>query len=181
MANKNIQIPMPREAFRQRYGAVPGQSYSISEFLELIEPTYQVYQEQISRCISGLTDYAAQRAAARQDGQLPMLRNLVMEMACFWNLDGGMDRAADERMEQKYGSGFDRAVSEARQSGQSPALSSQAKEDVLSGLEVHIQEMSNNEGPDEWIEKSASLARQLQSEWRTELAPSQQDMLTLMM
>lgn len=181
MANEKIKIPMPREAFRQSYGAVPGQSYSVSEFLELIKPTYHVYEEQISRCISGLTAYAAQCAAAQQDGQLPMLRNLVMEMAFFWNLDGGMDRASDERMKQKHGGGFDRAVSEARQSGQSPAFSSQAKEDVLSGLEVHIQELSNNEGPDEWIEKSASLARQLQSEWRMELAPSQQNTLTLMM
>ena len=180
MANEKIQIPMPEKAFRQRYGAVPGQSYSVSEFLELIEPTYQIYEKQISRCISGLTAYAAQQAAARQDEQLPMLRNLVMEMASFWNLDGGMDHAADDRMERRYGGGFDRTVSEARQSGQFPALSSQAKEDVLSGLEVHIQELSNNEGPDEWIEKSTSLARQLQSEWRMALAPSQQDTLTFM-
>lgn len=181
MANKNIQIPMPREAFRQRYGAVPGQSYSINEYLELIEPTYQVYREQVRRCISGLTAYAAQQAAIHQDGQLPMLRGLVMEMACFWNLDGGMDRAADERMERKYGGGFDQAVSEARQSGQPPILADQVKQDILDGLEVHIQEMANSGDLEEWIERSDSLAQQLRSEWQMEPASSQQDMLTIMM
>ena len=48
--------------------------YTLSEFGELIDPVYRVYGEQIRRCISGLTGYAAQCAAARQEEQLPKLR-----------------------------------------------------------------------------------------------------------
>ncbi len=77
-----------------------------------------------------------------------MLRDLVMELACFWNLDGGLDKASDERMEQQYGGGFDQAVSEARQSGQVPEFTDQAKWDVLTGLEVYMQEMTLN---GEWV------------------------------
>ncbi len=141
-----IQVPMPLAGMASDFKG--GKSYNIDEYIAQIEPRYHIYNEQISRCISGLTTYAAQQTAAHQDAQIPMLRDLVMELACFWNLDGGLDKASDERMEQQYGGNFDQAVSEARQSGQVPEFTDQAKRDVLTGLEVYMQEMTLN---GEWV------------------------------
>lgn len=159
----------------------PGRGYTTTEYLSLIGPRYNAYEEQIRRCISGLTAYAAQQAANRQDAQLPMLRGLIMEMALYWNLDGGLDKASDKRMERRYGGGFDRAVAEARQSSQSPELTDQAKQDILVGLEVHVQELSDNGGPADWIQKNNKLAQQFQAEWQMGLEPEQQDVLTTTM
>jgi len=158
-----------------------GRSYPVDEYLALIEPRYRVYEEQIRRCISGLTTYAAQQAAAHQDVQLSMLRDLIMEMATYWSLDGALDKASDERMERQYGGSFDQAVLNARQSGQPPALTDQEKQDILTGLEVHAQEVSNDEGLDSCIQQNRDLARQLRAEWQMEQAPAQQDVLTITM
>ncbi len=177
--SEQIQVPMPRAGWNCELRG--GRSYPIDEYLALIEPRYRVYEEQVRRCISGLTTYAAQQAAAHKDAQLPMLRDLVMELASFWNLDGDLDKDSDERMERQYGGGFDQAVLSARQSGQPPALTDQEKQDVLTGLEVHTQEMSNNGDDDRWIQRNSSLVQQLRDEWQMEQAPAQQDVLTITM
>jgi len=159
-----------------------GKSYNnLSEYIAQIDPRYRAYHEQIKRCISGLTTYAAQHAAACQDDQIPMLRDLVMQMACFWNLDGGLDKASDDRMEQQYGGGFDRAVLEARQSGQSPEFTDQAKRDILTGLEVHIQELDFNEGLWDWLQSSRGLVQRLRGEWQMYPVEGEQDVLTITM
>ena len=160
-------------------GAASGKSYTIDEYLALIKPTYDAYTEQIRQRISGLITYAGQQAAINQDEQLPMLRNLIMEMAYFWNLDGCMEYTAG--MEPQYGGIFDQTVAQAREEGLPPAITDQVKQDILTGLGVHIQEMQINEDMEELVQRSDSLARQLQSEWQMEPAPSQQDTLTFMM
>lgn len=177
--SKEIQVPMPGVGWS--YGMEPGRAYTTKEYLSLIEPRYNAYKEQIRRCISGLTAYAAQHAANHQDAQLPMLRGLIMEMALYWNLDGGLDKASDERMKRQYGGAFDRAVAEARQSSQFSQLTDQARQDVLTGLEVHVQELSDNAGPEAWIQKNDKFAQQLRAEWQMGLEPEQQGVLTITM
>ncbi len=63
--SEQIQVPMPRAGWNRELRG--GRSYPIDEYLALIEPRYRVYEEQVRRCISGLTIYAAQQAAAQQD------------------------------------------------------------------------------------------------------------------
>ncbi len=177
--SRQIQVPMPRAGWNcEIRGRGP---CSLDEFGALIQPRYRIYTEQIRRCVSGLTVYAAQEAAAHRDSQLPMLRQIIIEMACYWTLDGHLDKDFEEQLELHYGGDFDRAVSEARQSGLVSELTDQAKQDVLTGLEVQIQELSNDDGLGLWIQHSSQLADQLQAEWRMELMPKQQDVLTITM
>ena len=42
-------------------------SYTLDELLALMEPQYRADQNTIRQCIAGLTDYAAQLAAKRQE------------------------------------------------------------------------------------------------------------------
>ncbi len=174
-----IQVPMPRAGMASDFKG--GKSYNIEEYIAQIEPRYRIYNEQISRCISGLTAYAAQQAASGQDVQIPMLRDLVMDLACFWNLDGGLDKASEKRMERQYGGSFDQAVSEARQSGQCPEFTDQAKRDVLTGLEVYMQEMTLDGDMGEWIQNTDELVQRLRSEWQMEPVEGEQNVLTFTM
>ena len=45
---------------------------------------------------------------------------------------------------------------------------------TMIALEIHRQELENNEGPDEWIEECVWLQGHLQSEWQKEADDSQQ-------
>ena len=79
-------------------------SYTLDEYLKLIEPTYQVYEKYIRKCVAGLTTVAAQRAALHQEEDIPKLRKIILEMVPFWGLDGGadVDKETARRMEQQY-------------------------------------------------------------------------------
>ena len=79
-----IQVPMPGVALPILMKQGGKTSYSLSEFGTLIDPVYDAYAEQIRRCISGLTAYAAQCAAARHEEQLPKLREHIVMMGGFW-------------------------------------------------------------------------------------------------
>lgn len=82
--NGPIQVPMPGAAIPALMKQDGKGTYSLSEFGELIEPVYRVYREQIRRCISGLTGYAAQCAAAQRGEQIPKLREHIVMMGGFW-------------------------------------------------------------------------------------------------
>ena len=79
-------------------------SYNLDEYLELIEPVYRVYEDYIRKCAAALTTLAAQRAAFHQEEDIPKLRQMILEMAPFWGLDGGAyaDKETARRMEQQY-------------------------------------------------------------------------------
>ena len=151
-------------------------SYNLDEYLELIEPTYQVYEDYIRKCVAGLTTVAAQRAALHQEDDIPKLRKIIREMVPFWGLDGGADVDAEtsRRMEQQYRESFDQAVAAAGRSGKAPSLSDSTRKDVLIALEIHRQELENDGTLDDWAEECAALKGQLRSEWQMRADSSQQ-------
>lgn len=170
-------ILYPRAAMDQWLGSGAAKSsYTLDEFLKLIEPTYQVYEDYIRKCGAGLTTVAAQRAALHQEEDIPKLRKIILEMVPFWGLDGGadVDKETARRMEQRYRESFDRAVAAAGQSGEAPSLSDSTRKDVLIALEIHRQELENDGTLDDWAEECATLKGQLQSEWQTRADSSQQ-------
>ena len=170
-------ILYPRAAMNQWLGSGASQSsYTLDEYLQLIEPTYQVYEEYIRRCVAGLTTVAAQRAALHQEENIPMLREIVLKLVPFWGLDGGIDvdQETSQQIERQYRESFDHAVSAARQSGQAPLLSDSAKKEILIALEIHRQELEIDGELDDWIEECVSLQKQLRSEWQIEDGSSQQ-------
>lgn len=174
-----IQVPMPGVALPILMKQGGKTSYSLSEFGALIDPVYDVYTEQIRRCISGLTAYAAQCAAARHEEQLPKLREHIVMMGGFWGAEEDVSVDPYEVSERKYGRSFDAAIAEARQSGSAPPLTEQAMRDALTGLEVHMQEMDNSGGLEGLIAECGQLSRQLRAEWKIEPPASQQTVLTM--
>ncbi len=174
-----IQVPMPQAAYRQWFFSGTGKSYTLDELDALIAPTYRVYRTQINRCISGLVHYAALHTLApRDDINISRLRELILEMASFWGLDGGIDKGVSDRLEHQYGGAFDQAVSAAQRSGNVPDLTDQEKTDILNGLEVHAQEMSNDD-PIPQIEECRTLMRQMRVEWQMDTHVPAQTTLTI--
>lgn len=174
-----IQVPMPGVALPILMEQGGKRQYTLSELGELTDPVYRVYNEQIRRCISGLTAYAAQCAAAYREEQLPKLRQHIVMMGGFWGT--GEDTSVDpyKVAERNYGRQFDAAIAEARQAGAAPPLTEQAMRDVLTGLEVHMQEMENSGDLDDLIAGCGLMARQLRTEWNMEPPASQQTVLTM--
>ena len=120
--NEPIQVPMPGTALSVLMKAGGKKEYSLSEFGDLIAPVYQVYEEQIRRCVSGLTSYAAQCAAAHRDEQLPKLRQQIVMMGGFWGMEEDTSVDTYDVAEQTFGRSFDAAVAEARRTGAAPPL-----------------------------------------------------------
>lgn len=177
--NEPIQVPMPGVALPVLMKEGGKKEYNISELGELIDPVYRIYEEQIRRCISGLTAYAAQCAAAHHEEQLPKLREHIVMMGGFWGAEEDVSVDSYEVSEQKYGRSFDAAIAEARQNGFAPPLTEQAMRDVLTGLEVHIQEMDNSGGLEHLIAEYDLIAQQLRAEWKIEPPASPQTVLTM--
>lgn len=177
--NDPIQVPMPGAALPILMEQGGKTSYSLSELGALIDPVYDVYAEQIRRCISGLTAYAAQCAAAHHEEQIPKLREHIVMMGGFWGTEEDVSVDLYEVAEQKYGRSFDAAIAEARQTGAAPPLTEQAMRDVLTGLEVHMQEMDNSGDMDDLIDEYDRMAQRLRTEWKIEPSASQQTVLTV--
>lgn len=170
-------ILYPRAAMDQWLGSGAAKSaYNPDEYLKLIEPTYQVYEDYIRKCVAGLTTVAAQRAALHQEEDIPKLREIILKMVPFWGLDGGAyaDKETARRMEQQYRESFDQAVAATGRSGEAPSLSDSTRKDVLIALEIHRQELENDGTLDDWAEECATLIGQLQSEWQMRADSPQQ-------
>ncbi|EOS62538.1 hypothetical protein [Oscillibacter sp. 1-3] len=174
--SESNRILYPRATLEHWLGRGASQSsYNLDEFLKLIEPTYQVYEEYIRRCVAGLTTVAAQRAVLHQEEDITKLREIILKLVPFWGLDGGAyaDKETSIQLERQYRESFDQAVSAARRSG----LPDSSKKDILIALEIHRQELKNDGELDNWIEECVSLQRQLRSEWQMDAdAPRQQAM-----
>ena len=113
--NDPIQVPMPGTALPILMKQGGKGKYSLSELQELIDPVYRVYEEQIRRCITGLTGYAAQCAAARHEEQFPKLREDIVMMGGFWGIEEDASVDPYEISEQKYRRPFDEAIPSLRQ------------------------------------------------------------------
>ena len=152
-----------------------GRGYTIDELLVRMEPQYQEYKNTMRRCIAGLTEHAARLAAQGQEESLPRLRQLCIEMAEFWGLTEDDTPKGYQEMADHFGSTFDSAVSAARDSGQAPELSAQAKQNILDGLELYAQEMRLNDGELEvWAVECDILAEDLEEQWQLETAAAGQ-------
>ena len=157
---------------------IPAQSgnekrYTVDEFLAQIEPQYRQYKDTIRKCIAGLTECAAQMAAQHQEEDLPQFRRLCIEMAEFWGLTDDDTPKGYQKMAEQYGSVFDQAVSAARESGQAPEMSEQARQSVLDGLDLYAREMrANDKSLEDWAVECDVLAEGLERQWRTENALS---------
>lgn len=174
-----IQVPMPGMALPILMKQGGKKEYNLSELGELIDPVYRVYDEQIRRCISGLTGYAAQCATAHREEQLPGLRRHIVMMGGFWGTEEDPSVDTYKVSEQKYGRQFDATIAEARQTGAAPPLTEQSMRDILAGLEVHMQEMENSGDLDDLIAECGLIAQQLRAEWKIEPPASQQTVLTM--
>lgn len=177
--NEPIQVPMPGVALPTLIKEGGKREYNLGELGKLIDPVYRVYDEQIRRCISGLTTYAAQCAAVCHEEQLPQLRRHIVMMGGFWGTVEDTSADPYEISERNYGRQFDAAIAEARQTGAAPTLTEQAMGDVLTGLEVHMQEMDNSGDLDDLIAECGLMAQQLRAEWHMEPPASQQTVLTM--
>ena len=177
--NEPIQVPMPGIALPVLMKKGGKKKYNISELGDLIGPVYQVYEEQIRRCISGLTSYAAQCAAAHREEQLPKLRQQIVMMGGFWSTVEDVSVDTYDVAEQTFGRSFDAAVEEARRTGAAPSLTEQAMRDVLTGLEVHMQEMGNSGGLEHLIAEYDQMSQQLRAEWKMGPPEPQQTVLTM--
>ena len=113
--NEPIQVPMPGVALPVLMKEGGKKEYNISELGELIDPVYRIYEEQIRRCITGLTGYAAQCAAARHEEQIPKLREHIVMMGGFWGIEEDASIDPYEISEQKYRRPFDEAIPSLRQ------------------------------------------------------------------
>lgn len=135
---------------------------------EILTKNAQIFSEQkaaIRRCISGLTIYAAGLVANHQEGDIPMLRQFIAEMAEFWNPDDIEGKNGYLIIREKYVGAFNQAVATARTSDQASVLSSQVQENILSGLDLYAQEMANSGGMEHWVRQCDALAEKLREEW----------------
>lgn len=143
-----------------------GTWYTLEELSAVLEPVYRSNETFIRNCITGLTQYGACLAAEHQDAQIPELRQLITDMAEFWNLDRDESKDGYLRLREKYGGAFDWAVAQARDSRQAPGLSAEAQGSVLYGLELHAKEMTASGGLERWVQQCDKLTEQLHEKWR---------------
>ena len=147
--------------------------YTVDELLAQMEPQYQAYKNTMRQCIAGLTEHAARLAAQGQEEQLPTFRRLITDMAEFWGLTDDDTPKGYREMTEQIGSTFDQAVSAARDSSGAPELSTQTKTDILNGLRLYAEEMTDCGDLEQWIAECNALSSQLQRDWRMEASSPQ--------
>lgn len=152
-----------------REKAAPGQP--VDELAARMEPKFQEQKETMRRCIAGLTEYAAQLTAQGQEGQIPRLRQLCIEMAEFWGLAEEDTPEGFRKMAGRIGGDLDRTVSGAREFGHAPGPDGQAKTDILAGLELYAREMALHDDHGQWIAECEGLSARLRTEWGADDAP----------
>lgn len=164
-----------------REKAAPAQSgssraYAIDELLSLMEPQYRAYRNTMRQCIAGLTEYAAQLTAQGLESQIPTFRRMIVEMVEFWGLAEDDTPKGFREITDQYGGAFDQAVSAASSSDSVPELSEQTKRNILTGLDLYAQEMTDCGDLDQWISECSTLASRLRAEWQMEMASCPQTM-----
>ncbi len=131
--------------------------YTIEEFLTIMEPVFQRQQTVVDQCVAGLTVYAAGLAAKGREADATELGYFVSGMAEFWDPDTSNQHTA----------AYERAVSEARSSGEAPALTEQNKADIRAGLALHAEELRVADSElEELAAECDSFAEVLEERWR---------------
>lgn len=145
-----------------------GNGYTVDELIARMGPRSQEQKETMRRCIAGLTGHSALLAARGQEEQVPRLRQLCVEMAEFWGLTDDLSHSGLREMAERIGADFDRAISDAKESGHPLELDGQAKEDILAGLELYAREMALHDDHEQWIDECRGLSAQLRTGWGTD-------------
>ena len=113
--------------------------------------------EEVRKCFSGLCLYAAQEAVERR---YPLdLREFAMDMVSFWGLD------EDEKTDGSFEAEFDHAVSEAIKSRRSPEITEQTKSELLSGLQLYLEEQDISGGKSEFYTQCRSILDTMRTQW----------------
>ena len=120
------------------------------------DASYRDTLESIRKCFDGLCLYAAREAALGRDAS--NIRSFALDMAAFWGLDNQADG-------DRYETDFDRAVSEAKESGQAPEMTERDKSDVIRGLDSYAKELECVGGRDGFYRRCDSFLDGLKSEW----------------
>lgn len=117
-------------------GNIPGRKLSK---WTLSDEHYKARSKEIRLCLHGLIGHGAYLAAQGNEEQLPALRDFICHLAAFWPEDPDADPVEAEK---RYGTLFDKEVSDARSNGSAPELSESRKENILIGLEDYLIDMA---------------------------------------
>ena len=146
-------------------GNIPGRKLSK---WTLSDEHYQARSKEIRLCLHGLIGHGAYLAAQGNEEQLPALRDFICHLAAFWPEDPDADPVEAEK---RYGTLFDKEVSDARSNGSAPELSESRKENILIGLEDHLIDMAgqfqkiDQEALDSGLAACESVAAGLRQAW----------------
>ena len=144
--------------------------YTLKEMIDLMEPQAVRDKSLIVRCIGGLTQYAAelrQRAIPNEQTRIPILRELVSEMAAYWNLEEFSDGGTPEA----YQKDFDSRVAGAERAGEPLATTHEQKTDAIFGLYRYAMDMIPSLGADgvQAVTVCKDLIHTLAREWAFDL------------
>lgn len=116
---------------------------TLDELIKAMEPQAQKDKLLITKCIDGLTEYAAelrQRAGDQGKAQTPALRSLIDGLECYWGLDDGdVDHAAV----------FDQRMREADQANWPWAPTAEQMGATVQGLYRYAMEMISGQGSED--------------------------------
>ncbi len=153
---ENKQFPPQEERMK---------SYTVEEYLAMMEPVFRRQQAVVDQCIAGLTVYAAGLAAKGQEADVTELGRFVSGMAEFWDPDTSNQHTA----------AYERAVAAARDTGEAPALTAQGRAGILAGLAQHARELRVTDSElEELAAECDSFAEALKEQWQTEASQAQQ-------
>ncbi len=146
-------------------GNIPGRKLSK---WTLSDEHYKARSKEIRLCLHGLIGHGAYLAAQGNEEQLPALRDFICHLAAFWPEDPDADPVEAEK---RYGTLFDKEVSDARSNGSAPELSESRKENILIGLEDYLIDMAgqfqkiDQEALDSGLAACESVAAGLRQAW----------------
>ncbi len=131
--------------------------------MEMEDMTHDATAESIRRCADGLTAYASALAVNGMDDLVEDMRWLVNWITEFWL--AGIEKDGWLKIREQYTSSFCRSVSEAKRTGQVPPLTTQMREDILNGLQLHAQELDDMGDHEAFVDWCRELCAELPAAW----------------
>lgn len=129
---------------------------TLDELINTMEPQVRKDKALISKCIDGLTEYAAelrQKAGDPGKAQTPDLRRLVSELEGCWGLD---------TEDVDYVAAFDRKIQEADQATHPWAPTQEQRGAVMKGICLHSVDIISSLGADDARGRVAGCERLIQ-------------------
>ena len=129
---------------------------TLDELINTMEPQVRKDKALISKCVDGLTEYAAelrQKAGDAGKEQISALRRLVDELAGYWGLDA---KTVD------HVTAFDRKIQEADQATHPWAPTQEQRGAVMKGICLHSVDIISSLGADDARGRVAGCERLIQ-------------------